>query len=236
MDQLRSQDTTVCSFVAVALRIAQSMGLHDEDVNASLDRISAEERRRLWSLVVHVDMVTARKAGLAPLISQQSSTSPPRLLTEWRDNYIGAGISATPHMICPGYVLAKGRHEAAICSKILYARQIDQRQVSISDIRKYEHGLAALRLNLEDRVERIRNMEMNDILPYNPTADGEVSYHMFCLLQSGSDAYKLWAEATLGYTVSQTYCELYSLALRDVDLWDQVRDMCVALAPFCANN
>jgi hypothetical protein len=152
------------------------------------------------------------------LMSQQSSTSTLNLLTEWRDDYIGAGISATPHMVCLAYVLAKGRHEATTCSKILYARQIYQRQVLISEIRKYEHSLAAPRLNLEDRVERIRNMEMNDILPYNPTADGEVSYHMFCLLQPGSTAYKLWAEATLGYTVSQTYCELYSLALRDVGL------------------
>jgi hypothetical protein len=227
MDQLRCQHTSACSFVAVAVRIAQSMGLHREESNLGLQPIDAEERRRIWCLLMHIDMVTARRAGLAPLLTHPPPGSLP-LLTETRDEYIGIKITGDTRQINPAYVLAKGRYKASLCIKPILARQIDQNAVALADVRRLGQSVGQLALDLEERIARIREMGIKNTLALE-----HVSIPQFTLnqLRPDPEAYVRWAEVTLRYTGEQAYCELYNLTLKDVEIWHILRDECVSNRP-----
>jgi hypothetical protein len=52
-------------FVSLAMRVAQTMGLHR-------DPAKAEYRRRLWWHIMHMDGVVAMSSGLPPLVSDEN--------------------------------------------------------------------------------------------------------------------------------------------------------------------
>ncbi|KUJ15253.1 uncharacterized protein LY89DRAFT_719842 [Mollisia scopiformis] len=60
---------TTCAFVGLAYRVAQMLGLHhDPSRFSSLSRVVCETRRRVWWVIVHVDVAVGLAAGLPPLI------------------------------------------------------------------------------------------------------------------------------------------------------------------------
>lgn len=59
-------------FVSLALRVAQTMGLHRDPAQFGISPCEAESRRRIWWHIVHMDGVVAMSSGLPPLVSDEN--------------------------------------------------------------------------------------------------------------------------------------------------------------------
>lgn len=59
-------------FISLALRVAQTMGLHRDPANFGIRPSEAENRRRIWWHIVHMDGVVAMSSGLPPLVSDEN--------------------------------------------------------------------------------------------------------------------------------------------------------------------
>ncbi|KGO46689.1 Signal recognition particle, SRP19 subunit [Penicillium expansum] len=56
-------------FVSLAVRVAQTLGLHRDPSHFNIDPWEAEFRRRLWWHIMHMDAVIAMSSGLPPLLT-----------------------------------------------------------------------------------------------------------------------------------------------------------------------
>lgn len=59
-------------FISLALRVAQTMGLHRDPAQFGIPACEAESRRRVWWHIVHMDGVVAMSSGLPPLVSDEN--------------------------------------------------------------------------------------------------------------------------------------------------------------------
>lgn len=59
-------------FISLALRVAQTMGLHRDPAQFGIAPAEAESRRRVWWHIVHMDGVVAMSSGLPPLVSDEN--------------------------------------------------------------------------------------------------------------------------------------------------------------------
>jgi hypothetical protein len=59
-------------FVSLAMRVAQTMGLHRDPAKFGIEPCEAEYRRRLWWHIIHMDCVVAMSSGLPPLVSDEN--------------------------------------------------------------------------------------------------------------------------------------------------------------------
>ena len=59
-------------FISLAMRVAQTMGLHRDPAQFGINPCEAESRRRLWWHIVHMDGVVAMSSGLPPLVSDEN--------------------------------------------------------------------------------------------------------------------------------------------------------------------
>lgn len=59
-------------FISLALRVAQTMGLHRDPAQFGISPCDAETRRRVWWHIVHMDGVVAMSSGLPPLVSEEN--------------------------------------------------------------------------------------------------------------------------------------------------------------------
>ncbi|KAK1138489.1 hypothetical protein N8T08_002472 [Aspergillus melleus] len=59
-------------FVSLAMRVAQTMGLHRDPAKFGIQAYEAEYRRRIWWHIVHMDGVVAMSSGLPPLVSDEN--------------------------------------------------------------------------------------------------------------------------------------------------------------------
>ena len=59
-------------FISLAMRVAQTMGLHRDPAKFGIGPCEAEYRRRLWWHIVHMDGVVAMSSGLPPLVSDEN--------------------------------------------------------------------------------------------------------------------------------------------------------------------
>lgn len=75
-------------FISLAMRVAQTMGLHRDPAKFGLGSSEAEYRRRLWWHIVHMDGVVAMSSGLPPLVSDENYWDV-RDTSELKDTLIG---------------------------------------------------------------------------------------------------------------------------------------------------
>lgn len=59
-------------FISMALRVAQTMGLHRDPAQFGIQSSDAEARRRIWWHIVHMDSVVAMSSGLPPLVNDEN--------------------------------------------------------------------------------------------------------------------------------------------------------------------
>ena len=76
-------------FISLALRVAQTMGLHRDPAQFGIEHCEAETRRRLWWHIVHMDSVVAMSSGLPPLVSDENYWDV-RLTSEVKDTLLGS--------------------------------------------------------------------------------------------------------------------------------------------------
>lgn len=76
------------AFVGLALRVANMLGLHrDPSHHPKMDLIEAEERRRCWWHLIHLDVLLAIASGLPPIVDLESWDV--QQISEYNDDLIG---------------------------------------------------------------------------------------------------------------------------------------------------
>lgn len=75
-------------FISLALRVAQSMGLHRDPAQFGIPPCEAETRRRVWWHIVHMDGVVAMSSGLPPQVSDENYWDV-RVTSDIKDTLIG---------------------------------------------------------------------------------------------------------------------------------------------------
>ncbi|THC87867.1 hypothetical protein EYZ11_012686 [Aspergillus tanneri] len=127
-------------FVSLAMRVAQTMGLHRDPAKFGIQAHEAEYRRRIWWHIVHMDGVVAMSSGLPPLVSDEnfwdvreaSEVKDTLLGTTTAEHYeklVAAGMQPRDNpddpTVCGGpslvnvyYLLARGKYVMA-CERLL---------------------------------------------------------------------------------------------------------------------
>ncbi|RPA95086.1 hypothetical protein L873DRAFT_1846130 [Choiromyces venosus 120613-1] len=80
---------TSCSFIGMAMRVAQSMGLHRDGSLFGLNEIECEVRRRVWWHIIYLDIQGAIATGLPPLGGSGEEFFDTKMVSELKDEYIG---------------------------------------------------------------------------------------------------------------------------------------------------
>lgn len=75
-------------FVSLAVRVAQTLGLHRDPAHFNIDPWEAEFRRRLWWHIMHMDAVIAMSSGLPPLLTDTTYWDV-RETSEVKDTLVG---------------------------------------------------------------------------------------------------------------------------------------------------
>jgi hypothetical protein len=78
-------------FIGLALRVAQTMGLHRDPAQFGVRSCAAETRRRVWWHIVHMDWVVAMSSGLPPQVSDENYWDV-RMLSELKDTAIETSL------------------------------------------------------------------------------------------------------------------------------------------------
>lgn len=213
-----------CSFVAVAFRVCQAMGLHKDGTEFGLDEIQIEERRRVWCHLMHLDVMTSIVSGL-PLVASSEMFSNTRMIRELRDEYIGKGqkddVENGP-LIDLNYILTAGRYDATSCIRGILLRQFSPRPVTLVSVKNIEASIEELQSRTEKRIERLAfqsHMDRNSpssIL--NSMSSGSSSS-----LSEDENPRVHWGKDLLHLMVEKAYCLLYQPTMRDANLWKEIR-------------
>ena len=213
-----------CSFVAVAFRVCQAMGLHKDGSDFGLDDIQTEERRRVWCHLMHLDVMTSIVSGL-PLVASSEMFSNTRMIRELRDEYIGKANTEdveTGPAIDLNYILTAGRYDATSCIRGILLSQFSPRPVTFVSVKNIEERIEGLQSRTEKRIERLTLQSQRE----NDSPSG-----MLYSMSSGSsgnlgesaDSRVLWGKDLLHLMIEKAYCLLYQPTMRDANLWKEIR-------------
>jgi hypothetical protein len=146
-----------CSFVAVAFRVCQAMGIHKDGADFGLNEIQVEERRGIWCHPMHLDVMTSIVSGL-PLVASSEVFSNRRRIWELRDEYIGQALkhdADAGQTVDLNYILAAGRYDATSCIRGILLKGFSPRPVTPASVRNIEEEIENLQLRTEKRIERL---------------------------------------------------------------------------------
>ncbi|KAJ5901501.1 hypothetical protein N7495_002029 [Penicillium taxi] len=171
-------------FVSLAMRVAQSMGLHRDPAKFGIEPCEAECRRRLWWHILHMDGVVAMSSGLPPLISgedywdvQEISEIKDTLLgtpaadhyeqllatnQQLPDNPDDPSVCGGPSMVNVFYLAAKGKYIMARAVRRILKIQLGTKPVTRLDMEELRAILLDLQLKLNAIASRIPEGMMTD--------------------------------------------------------------------------
>ncbi|EYE98829.1 putative C6 transcription factor [Aspergillus ruber CBS 135680] len=164
-------------FISLAMRVAQTMGLHRDPAKFGIEPCEAEYRRRLWWHIVHMDGVVAMSSGLPPLVSDENYWDV-RDPSELKDTLLGTPeaeqyeqlVSANMRLrdnpdeptICGGpslvnvyYLSARGKYVMARAVRRILKIQLGTKPVMRRDMEDLRSILLDLQLQLNSIVNRI---------------------------------------------------------------------------------
>ncbi|KFZ07010.1 hypothetical protein V501_06860 [Pseudogymnoascus sp. VKM F-4519 (FW-2642)] len=212
-----------CSFVAVAFRVCQAMGIHKDGTDFGLDEIQTEERRRVWCHLMHLDVMTSILSGL-PLIASSEMFSDTRMIGELRDEYIGK-VQLTEDMdgspiIDPNYIVAAGRYDSTSCMRNILLWQFSHKPVSLDSVKNMEESIEWLQIRTKTRIKRLRLHPLEEL--------GSPSSHSFQSTPRGDNTEELspqalWGKDLLCLMVEKAYCLLYHPIMQHSTLWIELR-------------
>lgn len=212
-----------CSFVAVAFRVCQAMGLHKEGTHFGLEDIQVEERRRVWCHLMHLDVMTSIVSGL-PLVASSDMFSDTRMIREIRDEYLGKPHSEDAEADLPidlNYIITAGRYDASSCLRDILVRQFSPRPVTSACIKEFEEKIEALQTRTEKRIARLTTQSQQEY-------DSSSSIYSLSSASPGNVAENinprvLWGKDLLHLMIEKAYCLLYQPIMRDISLWKEIR-------------
>ncbi|KIR31795.1 hypothetical protein I352_05790 [Cryptococcus deuterogattii MMRL2647] len=226
---IREEDAfSSCSFVAVALRVAQSMGFHRDGTEFELDPISTEERRRVWWHLMHLDTMTSIAQGLPGIMSSSRCTT--QVISEMQDEFIGK-IKSTDLLdrdlwVDPKYVLAAGRYEASAQLRTILERLQEAPNITLADITPLESQIEDLRRRQSRRLDSVglsaHSASLQEILDQLSIRVGGENSNPTPPL-TASKALQQWNQALLHLTTVKAYCILYQPFMSDKEIWANLR-------------
>jgi hypothetical protein len=214
-----------CSFVTVAFRVCQAMGLHKDGADFGLDEVQIEERRRIWYHLMHLDVITSIVSGL-PLVASSEMFSNTRMIRELRDEYIGKVQLIeeidSGSIIDPNYILTAGRYDSSSCIRGILLRQFSPRPVSLVCVKDIEETIEQLQIRTEKRLKRL------GLQPQGESDSPSSRLNSFRSTPSDNSCEEPnprvhWGKDLLSLMVEKAYCILYQPTMRDSNLWMELR-------------
>ncbi|KAJ5648849.1 uncharacterized protein N7484_002572 [Penicillium longicatenatum] len=164
-------------FVSLAMRVAQTMGLHRDPAKFGIEPCEAEYRRRLWWHIMHMDGVVAMSSGLPPLVSDENYWDV-RETSEIKDTLLGSPVAERyeqmvaanqqlpehpdepsvcggPSMVNVFYLTARGKYTMARAVRRILRIQLGTKPVTRRDMEELRTILLDLQLNLNSIINRI---------------------------------------------------------------------------------
>lgn len=164
-------------FVSLAMRVAQTMGLHRDPAKFGIEPSEAEYRRRVWWHIMHMDGVVAMSSGLPPLVGDETYWDV-RETSEIKDTLLGTpaqdqyeqlvatnqrqpdnpddpSICGGPSMVNVFYLTARGKYVMARAVRRILKIQLGTKPVTRQDMEELRAILLDLQLKLNSIVSRI---------------------------------------------------------------------------------
>lgn len=102
-------------FVSLAVRVAQTMGLHRDPDQFAIEPYEGEFRRRLWWHIMHMDSTIAISSGLPPMLSDENYYDV-RETSEVKDTLLGTAEGKEYHrLVSSGQRLPDNPDDPALC-------------------------------------------------------------------------------------------------------------------------
>ncbi|KGO74949.1 Signal recognition particle, SRP19 subunit [Penicillium italicum] len=168
---------TTSLFVSLAMRVAQTMGLHRDPAKFGIEPCEAEYRRRLWWHIMHMDGVVAMSSGLPPLINDEnycdvcetSEIKDTMLGTPAAESYMkqvasrerlpdnpdDPTICGGPSMVNVYYLHARGKYIMARAIRRILKIQLGTKPLTRQDMEELRSILLNLQLKLNSIIDRI---------------------------------------------------------------------------------
>ncbi|KAL4960254.1 putative C6 transcription factor [Aspergillus stella-maris] len=243
-------------FVNLAMRVAQTMGLHRDPANFDIRASEAEFRRRMWWHIVHMDGVVSMSSGLPPLVNDENFWDV-RETSETKDTLLGtpeveqyermvrAGLRPRDDpddpTVCGGtsmvnvyYLAATGKYTMARAVRRIMKIQLGTKPVTRQDMEELRSILVNLQMQINSIVDRIPEAKQSDI----PSGASNRSWSF-----SRSPTEALSVDSTLPGDAAPTCTEQYHTpVLVSFHKWARIvlrlyadKAFCVAYQPFLKN-
>ncbi|KAJ6031652.1 transcriptional regulator family: Fungal Specific TF [Penicillium herquei] len=242
-------------FVSLAMRVAQTMGLHRDPAKFGIESCEAEYRRRLWWHIMHMDGVVAMSSGLPPLVSDENYWDV-RETSEIKDTMLGSPaaeryeqfIATNQRLpddpddpsVCGGssmvnvfYLTARGKYIMARAVRRILRIQLGTKPVTRRDMEELRAILLDLQLKLNSIVNRIPEGMPNQ----TPGSTGRAMSMSKSPVEVQSTETELPGEGTGGCTE-----QYHSPVLVSFHKWARIilslyidKAFCVAYQPFLKN-
>ncbi|KAL3467961.1 fungal-specific transcription factor domain-containing protein [Aspergillus heterothallicus] len=243
-------------FVSLAMRVAQTMGLHRDPANFGIGPAEAECRRRMWWHIVHMDGVVSMSSGLPPLVNEETYWDV-RETSEIKDTLLGlpeaeqyeklvrAGlrprddpddptVCGGPSMVNVYYLTVRGKYIMARAVRRIMRIQLGIKPVTRRDMEELRSILVDLQGQLNSIADRIPQIKPTDVSSNAST--GSWSF-------SRSPTEGLTVDTTLPGDAAPTCTEQYhSFVLVNFHKWARIilslyadKAFCVAYQPFLKN-
>ncbi|KAJ5746877.1 uncharacterized protein N7511_008573 [Penicillium nucicola] len=164
-------------FVSLAMRVAQTMGLHRDPAKFGIEPSEAEYRRRLWWHIMHMDGVVAMSSGLPPLVSDENYWDVCET-SEIKDTLLGTpaaeqyeisvashgrqpdnpddpNLCGGPSMVNVYYLTARGKYAMARAVRRILKIQLGTKPLLRQDMEELRSVLLGLQLKLNSIIQRI---------------------------------------------------------------------------------
>ncbi|KAL5339900.1 hypothetical protein BJX70DRAFT_362797 [Aspergillus crustosus] len=171
-------------FVSLAMRVAQTMGLHRDPANFGIGASEAECRRRMWWHIVHMDGVVSMSSGLPPLVNEENYWDV-RETSEVKDTLLGtpeaeqyermvrAGlrprdnpddptVCGGPSMVNVYCLTVRGKYIMARAVRRIMKIQLGTKPVTRRDMEELRSILLDLQVQLNSISDRIPEAKQTD--------------------------------------------------------------------------
>ena len=235
-----------CSYISVALRVAQAMGLHRDGSSFGLAPIEIEIRRRIWWHIIHTDVMTSIPSALPPSCLSDTIYDT-KMICELKDGHIstskiqGSDSSGNiePLNVQPIYsasmptiildvrlMVAVDRYSITSMLRRILRRQFDITPLTKDDFISLKEEVDVLDSRINSRIDQLNSVgDQRKRSESASVVDAEVKFGD--LYEEGFDelAFIAWGQLLLQLMVHKTYCVLYQPLVRHPNhsMWAPVR-------------
>ncbi|KAF8462931.1 fungal-specific transcription factor domain-containing protein [Kalaharituber pfeilii] len=158
------------NMVSMAMRIAQSMGLHRDGGHYGLSEVECEVRRRIWWHILYLDCQVSIAAGLPPLTGGDESMYDTLMVSELKDEFLESPLKSESAIersnvkssqdsqaekLSTAMILTIGRFEMTLALRKVMTRLSGVRKISKCELIQLNHAILSLKRRTEELQQRI---------------------------------------------------------------------------------